>query len=264
MTAYLYAICDRQTAPLPQQLGLDDEALDEVIFRDIAAVISRHGGASVPAAAGTLWRHEQVLEALMGARAVLPVRFGTLLASPQEAEQMLREGYPAFIEDITRVRDHVEIGIRFLVPLEPRPLSLPPRAGGVQARHSGSGNAESHPSSEGEAAPGTAYLRATLAREQTRREQRRAGIEIVREACRGLAGHASACKLDDKAGDASAVSAAFLVHRGGLASFRQQVAKLAVAHRELALLCTGPWPAYSFVSASSSQPAAKAVRNYVH
>lgn len=246
MMSYVYAVTDRPNAPLPQQLGFGDEALAQVVFRDIGAVVSARCGPHVPAAADEVWRHEQVVESLMSAHAVLPMRFGTLLASCDEVESMLRRGYPHFVEDIARVRDHVEIGIRFLTLLKPE--AAPSTSASAQSRL---------PASDGIAqpamTPGTAYLRTKLLGEHERRDRRHAELELVRKTYRILAEHAAASKLDDDSVDAPALSAAFLVHRGGFASFRQLVARLADADRELALLCTGPWPAYSFVSTHLSK-----------
>jgi hypothetical protein len=268
MMSYVYAITDRPNEPLPRELGLDDEELAQVVFRDIGAVVSTHAASHVSASADKLWRHEQVVESLMGARAVLPVRFGTLLASLQEVEEMLRGAYPVFIEDIARVRDHVEIGIRFLTLLEPESArTLPQGSLAVEALRSLPGSGPRLPSSDGfaqsAAAPGTAYLRARLVREQERRDRRRKDLGIIRDAYRILAEHATASKLDDDAVDAPAVSATFLVHRDCLMSFRHLVGGLADIHPELALLCTGPWPAYSFVSAHVSESTARAVHDHV-
>ncbi len=246
MMSYVYAITDRPNEPLPRQLGIDDEELARVVFRDIGAVVSTHDGTHVLAAVDKVWRHEQVVESLMSAHAVLPMRFGTLLASLDEGESMLRRGYPLLVKDIERVRDHVEIGIRFMTLLEPK-----------AELNSSTGARSRLPSSDGLAqsttAPGTAYLRTKLIREHERRDRRRTELGLVRKTYRILAEHAAVSKLDDDTVDAPAVSAAFLVHRENLMSFRQLVGRIADADRELALLCTGPWPAYSFVSAHASK-----------
>ena len=251
MMSYVYAVTDRPKEPLPQQLGLDDEELARVVFRDIGAVVSAHAGSDVSAAADKVWRHEQVVESLMSAHAVLPMRFGTLLASWDEVEGMLRRGYPKFVEDIARVRDHVEVGIRFMALREPGDAQASPASGGSHS-----------PSSNGLAqsaiAPGTAYLRTKLLGEHERRDRHQAELELVRKTYRILAEHAAASRLDEDTVDAPTVSAAFLVHRGALASFRQLVGRLAAADRDLALLCTGPWPAYSFVSAHPSKSTQRA------
>jgi hypothetical protein len=41
---------------------------------------------------------------------------------------------------------------------------------------------------------------------------------------------------------------AYLVERRVVPRFRAVVERLQLAHPEVAILCTGPWPAYSFVS----------------
>jgi hypothetical protein len=46
---------------------------------------------------------------------------------------------------------------------------------------------------------------------------------------------------------AEALRAAYLVERGAVRGFTRLVARLDERHPELRLLCTGPWPPYSFV-----------------
>jgi hypothetical protein len=246
MMSYVYAVTDRPDVALQKQLGLGDEALARVVFRDIGAVVSAHGAPHVSASTDKVWRHERVVESLMSAHAVLPMRFGTLLASFDEVESMLRRGYPQFIKDIARVRDHVEVGLRFLTPLKSEAVLSNPAT--AEFRLSSSDDP-----AQSATAPGTAYLQTKLLGEQERRDRRRAELELVRKTYRILAEHATASKLDDDTAVAPTFSAAFLVHRDGLASFGDLVSRLADADRELALLCTGPWPAYSFVSAHPSQ-----------
>ena len=89
MTFYVYAITDRPQEPLPSQLGRDDAELEQIAWRDIGAVISASGGSRSAATSDDLWRHEQVVEALMAGRAVLPARFGTSLPSLQQVSDML-------------------------------------------------------------------------------------------------------------------------------------------------------------------------------
>jgi len=261
MMSYVYAITDRPEEPLPGQLGLDDAELAQVALRDIGAVISAREGARLLASADELWRHEEVIEALMGARTVLPARFGTMLSSEHEVANMLCRAYCRFLDDIERVRDHVEIGVRFLATGEHQAevALLPARdmaagamrlsADGPPPLGSSNGLDSSGP------APGTAYLQAKVARQRTLRNRRRVQLEMVREAYATLASHASAGRLDAEPADRQGISAAFLVPRDRLAGFRVMVGRIAAAHPELALLCTGPWPAYSFVSANAGEQA---------
>ena len=234
---YVYAITDRPEASLPSQLGLHDEGLAKVVWHDVAAVVSTFDGAQLSKSGDELWRHEEVVEALMNDRAVLPVRFGTLLPSRQAVGDLLCRAYRTLVEDIERVRGQVEIGMRFLTAIE-----LDAKAGAAAERHVESVTMPG-------TGPGTVYLWARLAKERELRNRQRATLSLVRTAYELLASHANASRLDDEPHDRHGTSAAFLVPRDRMASFRDIVSDVAKAHPELALLCTGPWPPYSFVSA---------------
>ncbi|KAB2916730.1 MAG: GvpL/GvpF family gas vesicle protein [Hyphomicrobiaceae bacterium] len=252
---YVYAITDRHEEPLPSQPGLGDEKLTQIVWRDVAAIASVHDGSLISATADKVWRHEQVLEALLSERAVLPVRFGTLFASRQQVGEILCRAHPALVADMARIRGHVEIGVSFL-PLAEREPAVDTLPRSDPAAVAGHVDRDSKPGlGPAATAPGTAYLRARLVRERARRDRRQVQLGIVRKACGDLAEHASASKLDDGRADRPVVSAAFLVQRDRLMSFRQAVARLAEAHPELALLCTGAWPPYSFVTAHVGESA---------
>jgi len=259
--SYVYAITDRPEQPLPGRLGLNDTELAQIAWRGIGAVVSTHNGAHLAATADELWRHEEVVEALMAGRAVLPARFGTLLPSHQRVGDMLCRAYPQFVQDLDRVRGHVEIGIRFLARAEHQPeAGLPPArdaaAGAVRLSGDGAAPLGSLNGFDGSVpAPGTAYLRAKLAKERALRHRREVRLEMVREVYTTLASHATASRLNTEPVDRPGVSAAFLVPRDRLGSFRAVVGLVADTHPELALLCTGPWPAYSFVNANAGEPA---------
>jgi len=231
---YVYAIVDRPETPLPGQLGLHDEALTAVVWRDVAAVVSTFDAAQLARTADELWRHENVVEALMSNRAVLPARFGTMLPSRQQIGDILRSFYRTLVQDIERVRGHVEIGMRFLSNIEESAeLEQPPAASNrFIARGAG---------------PGSAYLLARLARKQQLQDRQRAKLGLVRDVYDLLARHANASWLDREWNDRRGISAAFLVPRDRIGSFRDVVGEVAGANRGVALLCTGPWPPYSFV-----------------
>ncbi len=234
---YVYAIVDRPEEPLPSLLGLHDEELAKVMWQNLVAVVSTFNGTRLAKSGEELWRHEEVVEALMCDRAVLPVRFGTLLPSRQSLGDVLCRAYPTLIDDIERVRGQVEIGMRFLTAIE---LDT---AAGTAARNCVQSLAVDGTGS------GSAYLWARLAKERAARDRQRAKLDLVREAFDLLASHANASRLDNAPDDLNGASAAFLLPRDRLLLFRDVVSHVANEHPELALLCTGPWPPYSFVTA---------------
>ena len=164
MTLYVYAITDRPDEPLPDQPGLEGAKLVQVVWRDIAAVVSAHGGALRQVDADDVWRHEEVIESLMIGRAVLPARFGTLL-SRRQLDDTLCRAHSALVRDIERVRGHVEIGVRFLPIADPETTTRAPSD--ISAGHG--------------ASPGTAYLLTKLSEERDLRNKRHGRLELVRE-----------------------------------------------------------------------------------
>lgn len=233
MTFHVYAIVDLPDEPLPDRLGLDDKPLAQIVWRDVGAVVSAHEGAVQPAA-DQLWRHEEVIESLMGGRTALPARFGTLL-SRQQLGEILARTYPQLVADLQYVRGHVEIGVRFLAAAEPDIADGTASRGGIAA---------SGPT-------GTTYLLAKLAKGRELRNHRDMRLATAREVFAMLSDLATAGRLDEP-GDRQVLSAAFLVAKERVQPFQRAVAQAAQARPQLALLCTGPWPPYSFVRTCAS------------
>ena len=57
---------------------------------------------------------EAVAEVLMADRAVLPVRFGTVLSNEAAVQDVLAAHYADFVASLDRVRGRVELGLRVL------------------------------------------------------------------------------------------------------------------------------------------------------
>src|SRR5207248_2424345 len=137
----------------------------------------------------SLWRHEEVVEALMSEGDVLPVRYGTRFADEEEAAQAVAERSAALSAALDRVQGAVELSVRALA-------------------------------ADGDAIRGP--LR-ELARECAERPPQ-APDEVLR--------------------------AAYLVDRDAVDGFVARVAELQSAQPGAQILCTGPWPPYSFSEAS--------------
>ena len=142
--------------------------------------------------ADALWQRESLLEALMEERALLPVRYGTVLADDAAAAEAVAERREALARTLERVRGAVELSVRAVGEPEHQPVAERIRA---------------------ELSAG--------AREHVRQD----GAELLR--------------------------AAYLVDRGGVDAFVAAVRRLQHEHRELSILCTGPWPPYSFAEGDS-------------
>lgn len=204
----LYAITDHPGPPLP-----DIAPLRTVSINRLAAVCA-------PASAGelspeALWRHEDVVEALMADRDLLPVRYGTCLDDEAAAAHALEERYQELGGALERVRGAVELSLRVLAAQDD--------AEPGQARP------------DAAAASGAEYIRSKARAGRT--------VQNVHEPLSRIA-RASTQRPGRVTGEL--LRAAYLVDRGRVDGFVERVAGLQSTSPGLRLLCTGPWPPYSF------------------
>lgn len=223
---YLYAISAWPAPPLPPVAGLGETALVAVPCADLVAVAQPLPAPPDPAEAQIL-AHEAVIEALMADRTVLPMRFGSTLADTAAVEAFLATRAAPFRADLTRVAGCVELSVRGISPADPADPDT----------------AQIESSASSDRSPGRAYLEQRRVAERARLAQRAhaqaiyARLEpLARAAVFGAARHAD-----------MPLNAAYLVPREAVAAFREAVAA-AGSTTPLRLLCTGPWPPYSFVT----------------
>jgi Gas vesicle synthesis protein GvpL/GvpF len=215
----LYAITDAAPPPEPAISGVDGAPVRLVAAAGLWAAVSDHDGAP-ELDEETLWTFERVVESLMNDCAVLPVRFGTLLAGVAEVEEMLTARRDDLAAKLDRVRGAVELSVRGVWP-DPNPSAA--------SRTDSAANAS-----------GTSYMRSRL------EPHRRAG-ELAARVHAHLDDHARASSHRLLTRATVPLSAAFLVERGREGDFLSRVRGLDAELSDADLVCTGPWPAYSFV-----------------
>ena len=232
MMLYVYAITDMPDKPLSSALGLCEASPAAVGLRDIAAVVSPISMDEIPQTEENLWRHEQVLEALMDDRAVLPVRFGTVLADEADVERSLEHNYDEFAARLGRVGGHVEIALRVLWDgAEPEEIGSP-----------------------AEFASGRDYMLCRVAEEREMEERRQHAEVLADELDGGLSRLASESTRKVQPAQRMFLHAAYLVPLKDVESFKTEVGMLSDTHPDLRFLCTGPWPPFSFVKEQSRTP----------
>jgi hypothetical protein len=223
---YLYAIIERANMPAPPPLGLEGAPVFAVERRKSAAVVSQFSALAATPNEVNLWRHEAVVEALMAERAVLPVRFGALLADKAAVRSVLDTHYAEFMHNLPRVRGRVEVGLRVLWQEDVPPMDT--------GHHLGAGS-------------GRAYLLARLQDEHRVRGYHQQAKTLAQTLDAELVSLAAASSRRILTTPRLLLCAAYLVERQQLSVFQQHVADLTVAYPQLHFLCTGPWPPYSFV-----------------
>ena len=202
---YVYAITDGPPAPLEEPLRALEHGSLAAVFRPATAEDRTPNEEA-------LWAHETVLEALMKERAVLPLRFGSVLADEAELGELLVAREREFAASLGQVRGRVELGVRATLPasVKPaRPLS------------------------------GSEYLQGKL-------ERRRVASELGAVLNAELASAACAATYRTIADPRPEFAGAYLVEREQVERFRKQVEALRRERPDVEVACTGPWPPFSF------------------
>lgn len=209
LLAYAFAEADADGI---DGVGLDDKPLIAIEHDGVALVASCHAARSPAPTAEALWRYEEVVERLMARQAILPARFGSVLADEDEARNALGARRDELRRGFDLVRGAVELGIRASWSEAPAP---PP------------------------ASSGTEYMLGRL--EVHRRAQRAADLVVP------LGAVARSSKVKVLPRPSVPLLAAYLVDRDRTDEFVALATELDAAFEGGQLVCTGPWPPYSFV-----------------
>lgn len=231
---YVYGIVDAPRFDTGTLLGHGDEPVFPLPSGTIAAAASTVAATPIPPSIGNVWRHERVLEALMKRHAVLPVRFGTVLAAADGLLSLLEKRGDAFGRDLHVIRGKVEIALRLSSSSSDRdPIPSLKSAPRRPMR------------------PGTAYLLARLDR-QRRGESMHGWARDAQLAIRSCLDPLSVDGRWEPARDpALPIKASYLVRRDRMGVFVEAMEGIARRRPDIRIAYTGPWPPYSFVTERS-------------
>jgi hypothetical protein len=204
---HVYGVVD-QLRSLPLQPGVGGAPLVCARLGPIELVISR--ATSSEATRDAVLAHAQVVDELMArSRAVLPVRF-TEFADEHELAEAIATKVDSLERALRRVRGCAEFGLRAVAA----PAAEQP-----------------------ETSSGAEYMRARLAQEQRLQSL----VSILHEPLAWLSRASTRTRSST-----GVFEAAYLVPAENASAFRNAVARLQADHADLTIVCTGPWPAYSF------------------
>jgi hypothetical protein len=220
VSVYLYAVT-RGDAELPGCAGLRGEPLRCVRAASLAAVVSTAAERSGLGTESDMWEHERVVEMLMAGHDVLPARFATIVETDADVQRVLLQRRQPLERALERVSGSFEVGVRAV--LASRALERTPDARGS----------------------GTSYLL-----EATRR--RRISEDVGERIERTLRPLARARRARPSQAGGRLVTSAWLIDRERLSEFRDRAARLGAELEDCEVVCTGPWPPYSFVEAGET------------
>jgi hypothetical protein len=240
---YVYGVVPADPQTRPEGPGIGGEPVRVVKADGLAAITSDVPDTTLEAGRDELMAHSRVLEeALGGARAVLPMRFGVVMPSEASVREEFLEAYRADLEaQLAEMTGKVEMNVKGLYDEA------------TILREALAENAE------------MAALREAISSapaDATYPERIRLG-ELVAEAIEAkrdtdertfldrLAPLAAAAELNDPIHERMAFNCAFLVERDRLKPFDEELERLAAEqHPRIAFKLTGPLPPHSFVELS--------------
>ena len=231
-----YGLAER-LRDLRSPVGIGGVPVEIVRHRSLAVAVTRH--ASPPARSrDAILAHAGVCEDLMAnADAVLPVRFGEVFADEAALRASIDDRHDRLFAGLAHVRGRVEIGVRVGWD-DGEGTSIPRPADGAGSDGSTGGRA---------------YLMARVEDERRRQEVQRRAQSIAGEIHAAISRHAADSRLQVLPTAGLAMSGVYLVDRADLDRTIARVRETAREHPQLDVLCTGPWPPYSFADVEDTR-----------
>lgn len=209
---YVYALA----APgLPRQLRVRGLPLKSIVIGKVAAIVEARVEAPAISEASLREQHAVILDLWRRTDALLPVRFGSLIAR-DALESHLTAGQSALTRALEQVRGRVQMTVRILgdPPAAPLPARVPRETSG------------------------TAYL---SARRQRTAVAERDVVRIRRVVTRFVVDE----RVDPGVGAVRA-SVFHLIAAADVGGYRTALATATAAAPVRRLVVTGPWPAFAF------------------
>jgi len=246
MNRLCYCISHHPGPELPAPLlGVGGRPVYQVAHRRLRAAISRVDRAELAPDLLRVRAYERVVLSCHRQGAVIPMRYGCVVAQESLVVQLLDEHGPQYEALLQELDGCVEMGLRVLLPSGPWAAVIP---GGPEGSREVAGL---HPPAAGAAADrlGLAYLTARKAhyahQDRWTKEYRRAMDRCLAQ----FAGLFVKYKMEAPSPRLPLLSLYFLVPREAVASFRQAFRRLTETE-PARLLLSGPWPPYNFVTSS--------------
>jgi hypothetical protein len=209
---HLYGVAQDLEA-LPEVAGLDDAPLERRRIEGLELVVSRVRLERPEVSTDAVLRHAEVVEQLLArSRSVLPAQFARPFADEEELSAAVRTKAPELKRSLSRVSGCVEFALRVV----------------------------GTPGKEAEARSGGGYMRARLAESKERDRLSRELHEPLERLSRESARFSS--------GASELLVSAYLVPETEADTFGELVRRLETEHPQLTVVCTGPWPPYTFAA----------------
>jgi hypothetical protein len=208
-----------------------------VNYKDLAAVVSDVPIGPLDSTRENVLAHEHVNETVMREHTVIPMSFGTIFKTRDDALELLRSAHDAFDDVLSKMQNKLEYGLKVLWDRDAVMADIEEQDEDIRRLRN-----------EIASQKGSTYFarmqygRLLEAALQNRSERYVSGI------LEELRASAVAARINKPIGDKMILNSAFLVSRDNEAAFDQCIKEVAAQHEKLTFKYTGPWPPYNFVN----------------
>ena len=181
--------------------------------------------------------HEHVNETVMREHTVIPMSFGTIFKTREDALELLRSAHDAFDDVLSKMQNKLEFGLKVLWDRDAVISEIEEEDEDIRRLRN-----------EIASQKGSTYFarmqygRLIEAALQGRSERYVSGILAELRAA------AVAARINKPIGDKMILNGAFLVTRDSESAFDRCIKQVAARHEKLTFKYTGPWPPYNFVN----------------
>lgn len=242
---YLYGVMPKDREGPLGLIGLRGAQVHAVAHEGIAAAVSETEPLRVDSMPRTellslITAHQSVLEKILEARVVVPVKFGTTLQDDGEVRAVLEKGHPRFLHALSQAGGKVEMGVVALWADLKAELQKIAHEENLKPSVESLGGSDSDEIEQSKIELGR-RLQSAL-----RRRSEEAGAEFMRLLTQEAENSKSRAAMDDS----MILNAAFWLKRSDMLAFAARTAELEVDYRERVVFkLAGPLPPYSFITA---------------
>jgi len=241
MSIYIYGIIDSNEKISEAITGLNGANIYNIPYRDIGALASDLNTPVRNTDEDRVLEHEMALEKIMKKYTILPMRFLTVFDKKDNVISILNEHYNDFREDLDRLRDKVEFGIKTIWP----GAIIRDRIENAYRK------AQSDLSSSADS-PGKSFMKEKFGKYKIDKEFEEEADRCIAIIDGFFNRFVAEKRLEKLKTDNLLLDAAYLVDKEKQSDFEKAFEELKASPCDLKYLFSGPWPPYNFVTKTNT------------
>lgn len=246
MEKIIYAILSdkinhgQSNALLSGMKGIAGADLNAVSIDHISAIVGDIDRADLIANQTNAFAFARVIETLDQHYPVLPMRFGSIMESSGSVQQMLEKNYPEFQNNLQKVANKSEFGLKIFCDTEKLKAEL-------KAKSEVMNETSQKPVSESKDSVFKEYINQKLKAHRLEEMLLNYVDSIIAEFTGFLVQLNAVKKIRKMTTPTTIIDAVFLLEKDKKAELIQAIEDLQRKYSGLNFILTGPWPPYSFV-----------------